>query len=336
MHRFTTFPLAKAFSFALVLIAGFIWSERALAAPPKVATSIKPVQALVKMVMGSLGTPDLIIPATASPHVFSLKPSQAKMLENAEVIFWIGENLETTLEGPLAKLSKDAIVVELMETDGLNLINRHKRHIEDYGDHHAKHHGEEPHEEENEQDHGHDHGATDPHIWLSPSNAQIMLSQIERTLSNADPDNALEYAANAKKAKRRVSILINKTKEFTVHMHDKPYLVQHDAFGYLAREFGFTEAGYLQTVPGREPGAKHIAGLIELIEHDGVKCLFHEPQFTPKLAKRLSQEHGLALREIDALGTDLSLSETTYVRIIQQIVISMQSCLDPHDEAAPK
>ena len=333
MRRLNSMSLFQSIGLFMVMAAGVMMSESAWAAPPKVTTSIKPVQALVKMVMGSLGTPDLIIPATASPHVFSLKPSQAKMLEKAEVIFWIGHNLENTLEGPLSKLSKDAIVVELMETEGLNLINRHERHLKDYGNHHAQHHGEEVHEKEHEAEH--DQAATDPHIWLSPSNAKVMLGQIERTLSEADPDNAVEYAANAKKAKRRVSILINKTKQFTEHMHDKPYLVQHDAFGYLAREFDFKEAGYLQTIPGREPGAKHIAGLIELIEHDGVKCLFHEPQFTPKLAKRFSQEHGVALREIDPLGTELSLSETTYVRIIQQIVISMQSCLDPHDDAAP-
>lgn len=304
MYRSKTSPLLSAFSFVLILAASLIWSERALAAPPTVAASIKPVQALAKMVMGSLGTPELIIPATASPHVFSLKPSQAKMLENANVVFWIGPDLETTLQGPLKKLSQNATVIALMATEGLDLID---------------------HE-----------GTTDPHIWLSPSNAKVMVDRIEKTLSQADPANAAEYAANAKKAKRRISILINKTNQFTANMRTTPYVVQHDAFGYLAREFGFNEVGRLQTVPGRKPGAKHMAGLIDVIERQGVKCLFHEPQFTPKLAQRVSQEHGLSLREIDPLGGDLSLSETTYVRIIQQIVLSMQSCLAPQDQKTEK
>ncbi|MEG3618016.1 zinc ABC transporter substrate-binding protein [Magnetovibrio sp. PR-2] len=317
MSRFKPSALFQTLSILLVLAAGLIWSERALAAPPKVAASIKPVQALVKMVMGSLGTPDVIIPATASPHVFSLKPSQAKMLEHADVVFWIGPNLENTLNGPLAKLSKNATVVALMSAEGIDFINTNERHIEDYDDH------------QDDKEDAHDHGSMDPHIWLSPNNAIAMLAHIEHVLSQVDPANAQEYAANAKKSQRRVSILINQTKKFTTNMQTIPYLVQHNAFGYLAREFGFKEAGYLQTVPGREPGAKHIAGLIKLIEGENLKCLFHEPQFTPKLAKRLSQEHGVSLREIDPLGADLSLSDTTYVRIIQGIIVSMQSCLTP-------
>ncbi|MCW8916001.1 MAG: zinc ABC transporter substrate-binding protein [Magnetovibrio sp.] len=295
-----------------VLISVSFFPTTTLAAPPTVVASIKPIQALVKMVMGPIGTPDLIVPATASPHVFSLKPSQAKKLEQADVVFWIGPTLETTLEGPLDKLAKNARVISLLNIPELSLINRTDTDGHEHTD--DKAHNE----------------AIDPHIWLSPTNAKVMLAHIEQTLIAVDPPNAPEYAANAKKAKRRISILINKTNKFTEHMHDKPYLVQHDGFGYLAQAFGFQEAGFIQTHPGREPGAKHISQLIETIKARNVKCLFHEPQFTPKLAKRLGQEHGLSLREIDPMGTDLSLSDTTYVRIIQGIVLTMQSCLDPH------
>ena len=284
-------------------------SSPTLAAPPKVVTSIKPVQALVKMVMGSLGNPQLVIPATASPHMFSMKPSQATMLEDAEVVFWIGPGLETTLVGPLDKLAGKAQVVELLQTPGLRLIRF-------------------------DETDAHGHGNVDPHIWLAPSNARKMVSHIADIMSEIDPSNADAYAKNAKKARQRITILSRKTMDYVTEMRYTPYLVQHDGFGYLALEFGFNEVGHIQTTPGREPGAKHVAEIIDLIKSKNVKCLLHEPQFAPKLAERLNAETRIALREVDPMGIHLSLSDTTYVRIIQGIIVSMETCLQPRAQKA--
>ena len=288
----------------LIAVSLGVASSPTLAAPPKVVTSIKPVQALVKMVMGSLGDPELVIPATASPHMFSMKPSQATMLENAEVMFWIGPGLETTLIGPLDKLAGKAQVVELLETPGLRLIRFDETDT-------------------------HGHGNVDPHIWLAPSNARKMVSHIADIMSEIDPANADAYAKNAKKARQRITILSRKTMDYVTEMRYTPYLVQHDGFGYLALEFGFNEVGHIQTTPGREPGAKHVAEIINLIKNKNVKCLLHEPQFAPKLAERLNAETRIALREVDPMGIHVSLSDTTYVRIIQGIIVSMETCLQP-------
>lgn len=305
-HTITLRSKITAVLFAILFGTG---AQSAKAAPPDVATSIKPVQALVKMVMGNLGTPDLIMPATASPHVFSMKPSQAKLLENADVIFWIGPGLETTLQGPLENIADKAQVVELLKTPGLDLI--------------AYDHGPDEHGDE------HGHGAVDPHIWLSPSNAHILLDAIAASLSQIDPDNAQDYAKNAKKGKQRIKILIRQTASFTKEMQPTPYLVQHDGFGYLAREFNFNERGAIQTTPGREPSAKHVSELLAQIKEEKIKCIFHESQFSPKLARSLEKEAKIALREIDPMGIHVSLSETTYVRIIQGIIVSMETCLYP-------
>jgi len=299
-------PLMATF---LIAVSLGMASSPTLAAPPKVVTSIKPVQALVKMVMGSLGNPQLVIPATASPHMFSMKPSQATMLEDAEVVFWIGPGLETTLVGPLDKLAGKAQVVELLQTPGLRLIRF-------------------------DETDAHGHGNVDPHIWLAPSNARKMVSHIADIMSEIDPSNADAYAKNAKKARQRITILSRKTMDYVTEMRYTPYLVQHDGFGYLALEFGFNEVGHIQTTPGREPGAKHVAEIIDLIKSKNVKCLLHEPQFAPKLAERLNAETRIALREVDPMGIHLSLSDTTYVRIIQGIIVSMETCLQPRAKKA--
>jgi len=315
--RFRFFPMPFMATLLIAVALGMA-SSPTLAAPPKVVTSIKPVQALVKMVMGSLGDPELVIPATASPHTFAMKPSQAKMLEDAEVVFWIGPGLETTLIGPLDNLAGIAQVVELLEAPGLRLIRFDEdEHTEDAHAHEA-----------------HDHGNVDPHIWLAPSNARKMVSHIADIMSEIDPANADAYAKNAKKARQRITILSRKTMDYVTEMRYTPYLVQHDGFGYLALEFGFNEVGHIQTTPGREPGAKHVAEIIDLIKSKNVKCLLHEPQFAPKLAERLNAETRIALREVDPMGIHLSLSDTTYVRIIQGIIVSMETCLQPRAQKA--
>jgi zinc transport system substrate-binding protein len=315
---FASFPIKSLVLLVAILASALVTlgPVQAFAAPPKVVASIKPVQALVKAVMGELGDPVLLIPATASPHQFSLKPSQARTLEDADVVFWIGPQLEIALSGPLEKLASSAQVVELLKAPRLRLLN--------YDPEDADH--------ENEAEHGHDHNGVDPHIWLSPSNARALVSHIADVLSQADPANADTYEHNADQARQKIGILARKTMQYVAAMRYVPYLVQHDGYGYLALEFGFNEVGHIQTTPGREPGAKHVADIMELIKVKEVKCLLHEPQFPPKMAQRLQAETGIAIREVDPMGTNLPLSEDTYLRIIQDIISSMELCLQPRPQ----
>ena len=270
-------------------------------AAPKVVTSIRPVQALVYAVTGENSIPDVVLAPGTSPHAFSLKPSQAQRLQDADIVFWIGPALETALQGPLDALGKNAEVVALLDTPGLDLL-----HLDDDG---------------------HGHGAVDPHVWLSPNNAKILIDRIRDVLIRANPDHSAIYAKNAKVAKNRLKLLTKKMDAFLSHTRDVPYMVQHDGFGYVARDFAMNEVGHLQTVAGREPGAKHVSQVRQVIKDLGVVCLFTEPQFTPALAQRLKEETKIRLGELDPMGGVLELSPTLHVRIIQQLVLSMDQCL---------
>lgn len=267
----------------------------ALAGQPKVIASIKPVQGLVWAVMGERVQPELLLEPTISPHAFTLKPSQADMLQSADVVFWMGPELETALEGPLSALGANAKVVPLLSTPGLDVL-----HIE---------------------------GALDPHVWLSVDNTLKMIEYIRQVLSDIEPDNAAIYAKNAKSASQKLNLLKRKAGEMVASVKDTPYMVQHDAFGYLARDLGLNQIGHLQTIPGREPGAKHVAKVRELIKSKGVKCLFVEPQFTSALADSLAKDLGVFIGEIDPMGADLTASPTLPLRIIQIIIVNMDRCL---------
>ena len=153
----------------------------------KVVASIKPIHSLASYLMDGVNKPDLIVDGYASPHGFALKPSHAKMLQNADLIFWVGEDLENFLEKPLNSIAKKAEKIELIEIKGLKKLKFRERNIFDEHDDHG-------HE-------GHAHGEYDPHIWLDPQNAKIILNEMAEHLIENDQKNTSVYKANLNKAK---------------------------------------------------------------------------------------------------------------------------------------
>ena len=134
----------------------------------KVVTSIKPIHSLASYLMDGIGKPDLIVDGYASPHGFSMKPSHAKMLQNAELIFWVGEDLESFLEKPLSSIAKKAEKIELIEIKGLNVLKFRERNIFDKHNHdnHDDHDDHDDHgkkEEHNDHDDHDDHGKKEEH-----------------------------------------------------------------------------------------------------------------------------------------------------------------------------
>lgn len=311
-----TRPMLRLLVFAVLACGTWLTMTAPTWAAPKVVTSIRPVQALVYAVMDEIGVPEVLLQPGISPHSFSLKPSQAEMLQEADIVFWVGPALESSLEGPLKQLSADARVVSLLEAPGLDLL----RYEVDGA------HGHDAHDEPDDHD-GHGHGTVDPHVWLSPKNAQVLVDFIAQELTRLVPGNADIYAQNAKVAKNRIKVLARQMEKLIAPVKDVPYMVQHDGYGYLARDFGLTQVGQLQTLPGREPGARHVSEVAKAIRDKGVVCLFHEPQFTPALAQRLKAETGVRLAELDPMGGGLELSPTLSVRIVQQVVLAMGTCL---------
>ncbi len=122
----------------------------------KVVASIKPIHSLASYLMDGIAKPDLIVDGYASPHGFAMKPSHAKMLQNADLIFWVGEDLESFLEKPLSSIAKKAEKIELMETKGLQVLKFRERNIFDEHDHDDHGHDDHGKKEDDHDDHGHD------------------------------------------------------------------------------------------------------------------------------------------------------------------------------------
>jgi zinc transport system substrate-binding protein len=256
----STFSLLSFFSYAQAEI--------------KVIASIKPIHSLVSYVMDGVGTPEILVDGSSSPHSFQLKPSHAKMLQNADIVFWIGEDLETFLETPLDSIATNAKKIAIMELNDIQLLEFREKHIfEDHDEHveedghdehveedgHDEHVEEDGHDEHVEED-GHDehnHGEFDIHFWLDPEIAKVIVKNIARELSKIDVANKSIYKANAVKAIEELDVLITTTK-LRINTNAS-YVVFHDAYQYFEKRFGIEVLGALSVNPEILPGAKQLA-----------------------------------------------------------------------------
>ncbi len=298
----------------------------------KVVAAIKPIHSLASYLMDGVGKPDLIVDGYASPHGFALKPSHAKMIQNADIIFWVGEDIENFLEKPLKTIAKDAEKIELMEIKGLTKLKFRERNIfdedghKDNDDDHGHKEDEHGHKDK-DGDHGHDehaHGEFDPHIWLDPMNAKIILSEMAEHLIEKDQKNASTYKANLKKAHNDLDKLTKKVKSEL--NKDFKSVVFHDAYQYFEKRFGINILGAFTVNTDVMPGAEQLAEIREVIEHDKVSCIFSEPQFNPDIIKAVAKDTNVATGVIDPLGATLDPGKNLYFDLIGNMSKSFKGC----------
>lgn len=292
----------------------------------KVVASIKPVHSLVAGVMQGAGTPHLIVEGAASPHSYALKPSQARALSDAQVVFWIGKGLEGFLVKPLANIAGKATSVALSKADGVNHLEyRELSDLDGKADSHDHSHG---HKHGKGHDHGHDHAdGDDPHLWLDPQNAAAMVTAIETVLVEADAANAATYKANAQALRQRLTELEKRIADELAPLKNRPFVVFHDAYQYFERRFGLEAAGAVTLSPETSPGAEHVSGIAHRIKHMNVVCVFSEPQFEPKLVSVVAEGSKARSAELDPLGAALSDGPDLYFQLMDDMARSMKHCL---------
>ncbi len=309
----------------------------------KVVTSIKPIHSLASYLMDGVAKPDLIVDGYASPHGFALKPTHAKMLQEADLIFWVGEDLENFLEKPLKSIAKKAEKIELMEIKGLTKLKFRERNIFEEHDHghkegdhddhakkeddHDEHGHDDEHKEDGHDEHGHEghaHGEHDPHIWLDPMNAKVILSEMAEHLIENDQKNEAKYKANLKKAHKDLDNLTKKVKSEL--NKDFKSIVFHDAYQYFEKRFGINILGAFTVNTDVMPGAEQLAEIREVIEHDKVSCIFSEPQFNPDIIKAVAKDTNVATGVIDPLGATLDPGKDLYFDLIGNMSKSFKGC----------
>ena len=342
----------------ILSILSFLTFFTSVNAEIKVVASIKPIHSLASYLMDGVAKPDLIVDGYASPHGFAMKPSHAKMLQNADLIFWVGEDLESFLEKPLNSIAKKAEKIELMEIKGLQVLKFRERNIfddhddhghDDHDDHgkkeddhdHDDHgkkedeHGHDDHDdhgkkEDDHDDHGHDdheghaHGEFDPHIWLDPINAKVILNEMVEHLIENDPKNEAKYKSNLATALKEIDKLtIDVMTDLSSNVSS---IVFHDAYQYFEERFNVNILGAFTVNTDVMPGAEQLAEIREIIEHDKVACVFSEPQFNPDIIKAVAKDMYIKTGVVDPLGATLDPGKDLYFNLIRNMSASFKGC----------
>ena len=317
---------AAFLALAAVLIAGKPAAAQVEAEAFSVAASIKPVHALAAAVMEGVSSPHLIVRGGGSPHSYALRPSDAKALQEAGLVVWIGPEMETFLTTALASVAKRAAIVTLADTQGITrLALRQGSSFElSNGDAHGdEHHG------------GANHGGPgfDPHLWLDPQNAVAMARQIARALVKADPQNAAQYQANAQAFDRKIANLTSEIEAILAPVKDRPYITFHDAYQYFENRFGLNAAGSITLSPETSPGARRIRELRSAIGKLESTCIFAEPQFEPRLIEVVSEGMNVRYGMLDPLGSEFEPGPDLYIAMMRGLARALADCLTPTNRA---
>lgn len=295
----------------------------ALASPPKVVASIKPVHALVSAVMQGVGEPTLIVRGAASPHTYALKPSDARALAEADLVFWIGPELEGFLAKPLEATATKADAVELLETPGLTLLDAREGGAWEPHDHGHSHKEGQGHKggEEN------GHGGVNTHVWLDPGNARVMVGAIADALAGTDAANADAYRANAARTVQALDALDAELKATLAPVRDKPFVVFHDAYQYFQARYGLNGVGAVTVNPERRPSAKRLSDIRARIKTLGAACVFAEPQFEPALVDTIVQGTKARKGVLDPEGAELADGADLYPALLRNLAAALKDCL---------
>lgn len=320
----------------LILAAALITAP-ALAEPPAVVADIAPVHSLVALVMGERGTPVLLMDAGANPHDFQMRPSQARALAGADLVVRVGPEMTPWLDRALAGTGAQGHVLGLLAAEGTlrrDYGAAHGDHDHGHGhDHEHVHaddhdHDDHAHDHDHHDHHGHSHEGTDPHAWLDPANGRHWLGLIAEDLARLDPEGARDYRENAARAAARIAILDAEIAARLEPLHDKPFVVFHDAYGYFTEHYGLVPAVAIAAGDASAPGAARLQAVQAEIRDSGARCIFPEAGHDPRLAETVAGGTGANMGPaLDPEGTAQEPGPGLYEALLMQLADNLAACL---------
>lgn len=291
---------------------------------PDVVTDIPPVHALVAQVMGTLGSPVLLLEKGADEHDFQLRPSQMQSIADADTVIWIGPELTPWLDR--AMVDSTAVSLPLLDAQETQTQPYPAGQSEEEGDH-ADHADDT--DATTDAAHNHAHDGTDPHAWMNPANAAIWLDLIAADLSTLDPEHAATYAANATTAKARIAQMDAEIGAQLAPIKDKPFVSFHAAYGYFVAHYGLAHHGSLALGDATTPGAARLTQLQAKLKSGAYTCAFPEVQHDPALLTQLMEGSATKLgAPLDPVGSSLPFGPDAYDTLMRNIAKTLADCLN--------
>jgi zinc transport system substrate-binding protein len=314
-----------------VAAAGGVAGAREKGGGPTVVVSIAPIHSLAAMAMAGVAEPRLLLPRGASPHGYALKPSDARALSRADLVIWVGPQLESFLVKPFAALVAPENVLALVTAPGV--ATRPARHGGAWEDEAEAGPAAHPHDHR-----GHEPGEAgiDPHVWLDPVNGAAMVEAIAAALARLDAGNAGRYRANARRAVRRIKDLGAALGARLATVRPIPYIVFHDAYAYFEARYRLRAVGSVVVGSDRRPGIKRVTEIRARLRRTGAVCVFAEPQFSPAIAATVVEGTGARIGVLDPLGVGLAPGPDLYGSLLTRLATSLVGCLSgPSARPAP-
>ncbi|WP_019612659.1 zinc ABC transporter substrate-binding protein ZnuA [Thioalkalivibrio sp. AKL7] len=332
---------------ALLLALAFLVTVAtpAQADSPRIVASILPIHSLVAALAGDTHEVELLVPASASPHGYSMRPSEARRLQQADLVVWVGPELEGFLERSLHGIADRATVISLMHDLDLELLegrtggvweghhdhddhNGHADHAHDHDAHDHDTQGSDDHGHAAHDDgHGHAHGDYDSHLWLSPGVARAIVEQLAERLAELDPEQAATIRDNRDGLLQRIDELDATIAGQLAPVRDQRFMVFHDAYQYFEQHYGLNAAGSISVDPSRMPGARRLSELRGRLAQGDVACLFTEPQFRPALAETVAEGTGTRLGMLDPIGAELEPGPDAWFLLMQGMADGFTDCM---------
>lgn len=304
----------------LVAMAGLVWSSNVGAAPKTVVT-IKPIHSLVAAVMAGIGQPRLLVTGAASPHSHALKPSQARALAVAELVVWVGPEMESFFIKPTSSLPATTTVLTLNAEPGVTKLRARR------GGAWQSHGADEDHQDAagEHAEGGHD---IDAHSWLDPANGRAIVALVADRLAVLDPANAAAYRANAVRVTRELQALEQEIAGLLAPLRHVPYVVFHDAYQYFEARFRTNAVGSISISPDRPPSARRLLDIRRRIKASGAVCVFAEPQFEPRLVDTAREGTPARAATLDPLGAAIEAGPNAYASLLRNLALALASCLE--------
>ena len=306
-----------------------------------VVSTIQPINSLVNAVIGNTGKTISLIPAKASPHEYKLKPSDTKKLQNANIIFFVSDHLETSLTKVFKNLPKNIKIINLMEDAGIKHLAIRDNEAWERHDHHHRHGDHDDYDKHVKKDDDHDHDKhskkhddhddhekeDDVHIWLSPDNAVKIIKKINKELSLFFPENAKTYNQNANQMIKKINQLKVELKKELLGIKDEPFIVFHDAYQYFETSFDLNAVGSVALEGDIASSPKQISFIKDKIVKLKASCVFQEPQFDSRLVQIVVESTNAQIGILDPLGVNIKSGENFYLQLLKNMAKSLKDCL---------
>lgn len=260
-----------------------------------VAVTIAPLHSIVSAIMADVGTPNLLLKSNQSDHHATLKPSQVKLLSGADVVFWVGAELETFLIGPVKSLAENAKVTAMMESDQIKLL------VDPFG-------------------------GNDPHIWLSIKNAAAIARLVTDQLAEIDPVHATVYRQNMNRFIQRLGTLEQELSAKFANAQPGAHLIEHNALRYFERQFPVSLTALSDADEDVAPSAHQIAETRALAQSGKYACLFVEPGHNNTAVRTAIAGSKIKIAEIDPTGVTLEPGAQLYVKLMQKLADTVLHC----------